>query len=277
MKKVFYILAPFIVVILIFAAVLYYLSQNQGKGALQVTAAPAAKVYVNGKLLGQTPLCECELKDMLAVGDYDLKLVPTQGNIEPFEQKITISPKVLTVVDRTFLGLGLGSGSIINLTPLSDPKATQISVVSFPDGAQVFLDDNLQGKSPLLLNNITNSDHELKLSKNGYKDQVVRIKTTPGYKLEALVFLGINPDITNATATAASSSAVLPVAKVIILQTPTGFLRVRDQASLGGAEIAQVKPGEIYQLLDDQTTGWYQIKLTNGKSGWISSEYAQKQ
>jgi hypothetical protein len=277
MKKVFYILAPFVIVILIFAAVLYYFSQNQGKGALQVTSVPSAKVYANGKLLGQTPLWLGELKDMLAVGDYDLKLVPTKGNLEPFEQKITISPKVLTVVDRTFAGLGLGNGSIINLTPLSNISETQISVVSFPDGAQVFLDGNLQGQSPLLLNNITNSDHELKLSKNGYKDQVIRIKTTPGYKLEALVFLGINPDITNSTATSASASANLPVAKVVILQTPTGFLRVRDQASLGGAEIAQVKPGETYQLLDDQTNGWYEIKLTNDKSGWISSTYAQKQ
>jgi N-acetylmuramoyl-L-alanine amidase len=66
------------------------------------------------------------------------------------------------------------------------------------------------------------------------------------------------------------------VAKVLILQTPTGFLRVRDQPSLGGNEITQVKPGETYQLLDERTD-WYQIKLTNGQTGWISSEYAQKQ
>jgi hypothetical protein len=277
MKKVFYILAPFVLVILIFAAVLYFLSQNKNKGALQVTSAPVAKVYLNGKLLGQTPLCACELKDMLTVGDYSLRLVPTQGAFPPFEQTITISPKVLTVVDRTFGQQGLGSGSIINLIPLSDPKDAQISVVSFPDATQVFLDDNLQGQSPLLLTNITDSDHELKLSKEGYKDQIVRIKTTPGYKLEALIFLGINPDVAATTASNASASASLPVDKVLILQTPTGFLRVRNQASLGGSEIGQVKPGETYQLLDDQTTGWFQIKLTNGQSGWISSQYAQKQ
>ena len=276
MKKVFYILAPFVIVVLIFAAVLFFLSQNKSKGAMQVTSVPVAKVYINGKLLGQTPLCECELKDMLTVGDYVLRVVPTQGGFEPFEQKITINPKVLTVVDRSFAGLGLGSGSVINLTPLSDAKDAQISVVSFPGAAQVFLDDNLQGQSPILLQNITESDHELKLSKEGYKDKIVRIKTTPGYKLEALVFLGINPDVAAATATSASASASLPVAKVIILQTPTGFLRVRDKASLGGSEIGQVKPGETYQLLDERTD-WFQIKLTNGQSGWISSQYAQKQ
>jgi len=276
MKKVFYILAPFVLVILIFAAVLYFLSQNNSKGALQVTSTPVAKVYANGKLLGQTPLCACELKDMLAVGNYALRLVPTTGGFEPFEQTITIAPKVLTVVDRSFAAQGLGSGSIINLTPLNDPKDMQISVVSFPDSAQVFLDDNPQGQAPALLQNITESDHELKLSKTGYKDKIVRIKTTPGYKLVVLVFLGINPDVATATASSASASAVLQVAKVIVLNTPTGFLRVRDQPSLGGNEVGQVKPGETYQLLDERAD-WYQIKLTNGQSGWISSEYAQKQ
>jgi hypothetical protein len=276
MKKAFYILAPFVLVVLIFAAVLLFLAQNKGKGALQVTSVPIANVYLNGKLLGQTPLCQCELKDMLTVGDYTLRLVPTQGGFEPFEQKITIAPKVLTVVDQSFVGQGLSSGSVINLTPLTNAKDMQLSVVSFPGNAQVYLDDNLVGQTPLLLQNITESDHELKLSKVGYKDKIIRIKTTPGYKLETLVFLGINPDVAAATASAASASANLPVAKVLILQTPTGFLRVRDQPSLGGNEISQVKPGETYQLLDERTD-WYQIKLTNGQTGWISSEYAQKQ
>jgi hypothetical protein len=276
MKKVFYILAPFFLVVLIFAAVLLFLSQNKGKGALQVTSVPVANVYVDGKLLGKTPLCQCELKDMLTVGDYTLRLVPISGVFEPFEQKITIAPKVLTVVDRSFASQGLGSGSVINLVPLTDSKDMQLSVDSFPGGSQVYLDGNLEGQTPLLLQNITDSDHELKLSKEGYEDKIVRIKTTPGYKLETLVFLGINPDVAAATASSASASAALPVAKIIILQTPTGFLRVRDQASLGGAEIGQVKPGETYPLLNEETD-WFQIKLSSSQSGWISSEYAQKQ
>lgn len=278
MKKVFYILAPFVVVVLIFSAVIFLLSQNKGKGALQVTSVPQAKVYLNDKLLGQTPLCECDLKDMITAGDYTVKLVPTQGNFQPFEQSITISPKVLTVVDRTFGPEGLGSGSIISLTPISDKKDAQISTLSFPNTTEVFLDSNLEGQTPLLLKNITESDHELKLTREGYKDKIIRIRTVLGYKLESLIFLGIDPNIATASATQISSpsAAILSVAKVLILQTPTGFLRVRDQASLGGAEIGQVKPGETYQLLNEQT-GWYQIKLMNGKIGWISTQYAQKQ
>ena len=278
MKRFLFILAPFVVVILIFFAVLFFLNQNKGKGALQVTAAPQAKVYLNDKLLGQTPLCECDLKDMIVAGDYTIRLIPIQGDLQPFEQRITISPKVLTVVDRTFGAQGLGSGSVISLTPIVDKKDVQISTISFPDTTEVFLDNNLEGQTPLLLKNITESDHELKLSKEGYKDKIIRIRTVAGYKLESLVFLGIDSTAASASANQISSpsAAILPVAKVLILQTPTGFLRVRDQASLGGAEIGQVKPGGTYQLLDEQTS-WYQIKLTTGKTGWISSQYAQKQ
>src|ERR1035437_5990210 len=102
MKRVFFIIAPFVIAILIFSGVIFFLSQNKGKGALQVTSVPMSKVYLNDKLLGQTPLCACDLKTMIAVGDYTVKLIPTEGNLQPFEQRITISSKVLTVVDRTF-------------------------------------------------------------------------------------------------------------------------------------------------------------------------------
>jgi hypothetical protein len=281
MKKFLFILAPFVVVVLIFSTVIFFLSQNKGKGALQVTSVPGAKVYLNNKLLGQTPLCECELKDMITAGDYTIKLVSTEGNFDQFEQKITISSKVLTVVDKTFGPQGIGSGSIISLSPISDKKDTQISTVTFPDAAEVFLDNNLEGQTPLLLRGITESDHELKLTKEGYKDKIVRVRTVLGYKLDTLIFLGIDPDFASASAaqiaSASASATALPTAKVLILQTPTGFLRVRDKASLNGAEIEQVKPGETYQLLDEQTTGWYEIKLNDGKTGWISSSYAQKQ
>jgi uncharacterized protein YgiM (DUF1202 family) len=277
MKKVFYILAPFVIVVLIFSAIILFLSQNREKGALQVTSVPASKVYLNGKLLGSTPLCKCELKEMIQSGDYTVKLVPVQGNLGPFEQKITISPKVLTVVDRVFGPQGVASGSIISLNPISDKKDAQISIISFPNTTAVFLDNNMEGQTPLLLKNITESDHELKLAKEGYKDKIVRIRTILGYRLDALIFLGINPDVATVSATHISSpsATTISVAKVLILSTPTGFLRVRDAASLNGAEIGQVKPGETYPLLDEQN-GWYKVKF-NDKEGWVSSQYAEKQ
>lgn len=275
MKKIFYIAAIFLLAVLVFGIVLFVLSKNKEKGALQVTSDPKSSVYINGKKVGQTPFRTTELKDMFEAGEYVVKLVPVSGNFEPFEQKITISSKVLTVIDRNFGPTGLETGSIISLKEISDKKDAQISVVSFPDSAQVYLDNNLQGQSPILLKNITESDHEIKLSKEGYKDKISLIKTVLGYKMEILIFMGINPNVASNSATINSTPSASLSTKVLILETPTGFLRVRKDASLGSAEIARVKPGETYDLLDEKEN-WYQIKIDDKTSGWISSQYAKK-
>ena len=132
MKKLIFIISPFLIAILIFSIIILFVSRNKDRGALQVTSTPLSKVYLNGKLVGQTPLCKCDLNSMIEVGDYTLKVVPNEGNFDPFEQKITISPKVLTVVDRTFAPQALAQATIISLNPLTDKNQNQISVISFP-------------------------------------------------------------------------------------------------------------------------------------------------
>lgn len=275
MKRVFAFFVLFLFTVIAFGVTVFLYSQNLGKGALQVTSEPNSKVYLDGKLIGQTPLCKCEAQDMIAEGTYAIKLVPVEGNFPSFEQKIPISPKVLTVVDRTFAENSGASASIISLSKLSNKNDISLTVISFPDKANVFLDGNQLGQSPLSVNSITESDHELKLVKTGYKDKVVKIRTIKGYKLETILFLSANPKDATIPASASATPA-LSVTKVLILQTPTGFLRVRSQASLAGSQIALVYPGEKYDLLSEQSK-WFKIKLTGGIEGWVSSQYAQKQ
>lgn len=274
MRKLLLIFIPFLLALLVFSLIIFMLSKNNQKGALQVTSEPESKVYLDDKPIGQTPLCKCQLKDMISSGEHTLRVVPTKGDFDAFEQKITIHPKVLTVVDRKFDKTGLGSASIISLTPIDDKKDAQISIITFPETSKVFLDNNLSGESPIILKKITESDHELKISKEGYKDKIVRIRTVLGYKLNALIFLGLNPQATN-NSSQASPSATLS-GKVVILETPTGFLRVRKEASTASQEIGQVKPGEVYTLLDEEDD-WYRIQLNTSTSGWISVQYAEKQ
>ncbi|MCL6096781.1 MAG: SH3 domain-containing protein [Patescibacteria group bacterium] len=280
MKKILFIIVPILLAIFIFVIIFVVVNKTSGKGALQVTSTPVSKVYVDSKFIGQTPLCKCEVNDMITVGTHTVRLVPTQGDLEAFEEKITIAPSVLTVVDRTF-GPGASSqGSVISLAPISDKKDAQVLVVTFPDKSQVFLDNNSSGLSPLLLKNLTVSDHEIKVTKDGYKDKTLKIRTVLGYKLEALVFLGVNLATATTSAIPSPSPSISPTpasnVKILILDTPTGFLRVRADSSLGSAEIGRVTPGETYDLLNE-TTGWYQIQLKDKTKGWVSSQYAKKQ
>lgn len=265
--------------VLLFQYILHLRSQ---KGALQVTTAPKSKVYLDGELVGETPLCLCESSEMVSVGEYTLKLVPTESGLSEFQEKITISESVLTVVDRKFAKNSLSEGYYISLTPLPDETQSELVVVSLPEGATVLLDNIELGKAPLSSKNPTESDHVLKVKKTGYKEKSVKIRTPLGYKLTVAVYLSTVDTLGGDLFSEASPSANISLSPtpslsgktVVILDTPTGFLRVRD--SINGSEIAQVEPGETYEYVDEQQ-GWLQIKLSDETTGWISSQYAQKQ
>ncbi len=276
-KKIILYIIPFLIIIIAFWLLVYFVNQKSGKGALQVTSLPSSKVYIDGKFIGTTPLCKCEASSMLPVGDYTISLTPSEGDFKPFQEKITINKSTLTVVDRVFAGGSASSASIITLSPISDKKSTELLVISFPQNAYVFLDNSPVGMTPLKLKNVTDSDHDLKITKDGYSDKLIRIKTTPGFQLKAVVFLGINPNIASSSAQPVSSSSASPsITKILILNTPTGFLRIREGSSLGSRQIGQATPGETFDLIGE-TDGWYKIKLENGTEGWVSSQYAKKQ
>jgi len=73
----------------------------------------------------------------------------------------------------------------------------------------------------------------------------------------------------------ATGSAQLERPYVVIKETPTNFLRVREEPNTSAVEITKVYPGEEYKYLEASETGWYKIELKNGDVGWISGKYAE--
>lgn len=275
MRKYIFFLIPLIITT-VFLAVAFYSARNSGKGALQVTSIPDSAVFINGERVGRTPMCKCDSQTMLSSGEYTIRLVPDDKTLGPFENKIAISKSVLTVVDRSFGTGATSDGSIVTLRPLSSNDELELFIASFPEKATVFLDKNPSGETPILLKNISASDHEIKLKKNGYREKVIRIRTVSGYRLTATVFLGIEEVSLNLQPTTASVSATTSISKVIILDTPVGFLRVRSDASTTASESGRLSPGQQFELLEEKE-GWYKIKLLDGTSGWVSAEYARKE
>ena len=275
MKKILLFLIPLFLAIIALSVFVFFINKGSGKGALQVTAIPKSNVYLDGNLIGQTPLCKCEVNEMIEEGEHSIKVAPMEGSFTAFDNKITIEKSVLTVVDRTFGEGAMSEGSIITLSPIDDKKTAQLLILSYPDKADVILDSNTLGKTPLFLKSLTSSDHTLKLGKDGYKDKVIRIRAVNGYKLSTSAFLAISPTLDISPSPAASASPTPSAAKVIILQTPTGFLRVREEPSISSPEVSRVSPGETFEVLEESGE-WFKIKLENN-SGWISNQYAQKE
>ena len=274
MKKVILSIFLLLLATTIFLGVTFFLGDNSGKGALQVTSTPKASVYLDGKKIGDTRLCKCEAEDLIKTGEYTIKLIPTMNDFKPFEEKITINKSTLTVVDKEFSEGAQGNSSVITLSSIPNKKQAELSIISLPSGANVFLDNSVVGTTPLTFKDSVVSDHNLIITKEGYKDKSIGIKTVQGYKLIALISLGINPVESSPSAQQATPSPTIN--KVVILDTPTGFLRVRSASSTASLEIARVDPGETFELLNEGN-GWFEIKLEDGKVGWISSQYAKKE
>lgn len=308
-KSIFIVIAILIFLLAGFFVYSVYISQSNARGALQITSEPESTVYLNDKEIGRTPLCICgedsvseeftnaDLgglfetsagENLLPTGEYTLRMVPIESEYTEFQEKIIIGKSVLTVVDRTF-GKGAGSeGSVIMLEKIQNSEI-ELSVISLPDNASVQLDSQPVGQTPLVFNDVTESDHKLTLTKSGYREKGVRIKAVKGYRLVAQIYLGVDQaSLTGRGSlqdTTASESAddkndskeqnTLAVETVRILETGTGFLRVRNKPSLAGAEVGRVSPNESYPFLGEDGS-WYQIEFEDGETGWISSEFAVK-
>lgn len=263
-------------------------NRNQGPANLKITSSPTTTVFLDTQHLGKTPY-EGEVK----AGEYTLKLIPEGGTTAPsWQTKINLLPGVLTFINHDFGDQELTSaGEILTLEKISG-KAAQIAVLSTPDGAQVNLDGTSAGTTPLVLPNVEAGDHEISISAAGFLSRAVKVMTTPGFKLVASFQLALStatPSASPSPGPSGSPTATpkttpkpsgtpgteLPRPYVKILDTPTGWLRVRVEPLISATEAAKVNPGETYPLLGEQS-GWYKIKYQGTSEGWIAGQYAEK-
>jgi hypothetical protein len=161
-------------------------------------------------------------------------------------------------------------------------KPSGLVVETEPSGALVYIDNDEKGISPLTLENVVQGNHELSVFMPGFSRRWKKINISPGFQLHAFVKLALDPSQKSkytieepAQFATAAASLSEPKNTVSILDTPTGWLRVREEPSLAASESARVNPGQRFELLGEQT-GWFKILISGQKEGWISSEYAKK-
>jgi hypothetical protein len=278
-------------------------SRSPKQGELKVESQPTASVFLDEKHIGRTPIGKTSYK--VNSGEYTLKITPDTGavTLANFQEKIKISPNTLTYVDVILSESDLTTSSYVLWLEKMTGKKSELSVVTTPDGANVLLDDEPKGISPMIISDVTPGDHTLSVVSRGFITRTVKIKLNAGYRLIASIKLSLAPGGTapteDTTATGSgkpaetkptpkgsitgtpkvtptkSTSAEPAKPYALIKDTPTGFLRVRSDAATTSAELARVKPGEKYSILDEKTD-WFKIQLEATKSGWISSQYAQK-
>lgn len=243
-----------------------------GKAGLLVESVPASTVYIEGEQVGTTPY-QAERFD----GEISLRLVPiaTDGPLATWNAKVVLTEGVMTVVGREFGGTDEESqGEIMSFEKIPS-TAAELVAVSTPDAAAFFIDGINKGFTPKKVENVGVGEHRLVFSHPGFLDREIVVKTEAGYKLVVTSFLARDKNFVQERKDEEVSQE--KKAMVEILDTPTGFLRVREKASTGSAELGQVGPGESFELIEEGSDGaWFKIKYEKDKEGWVSSTYSKK-
>lgn len=264
-----------------FAGYKLAVSRSARVSGLKVVSVPAASIFLNEKLIGKTPF-----EDNQPPGEYVIKLIPddSTGSVVSWQGKVTLAPSLLTYVKRELGGSELTSaGEILVLEKIAGSE-TQITVSSTPDAAAVLIDGQQRGTTPYSAHDILPGEHDVAVSSPGFIQRTVRTQAISGYKVNVNFQLAL---VNSGVPTSSDSATVVPTGAVktedqkknavaVIKDTPTGFLRVRSSPGTGSSEVAQIKPGEKYDILEEKD-GWYKIPYETGKEGWISARYVTKQ
>ncbi len=286
------------ILLLIFAGIIgfrYFMWDTQNTyGRLKIVSSPSAGIFIDNLGIGKTPY-----EDKYKVGEYLIKLIP-EGDATTtasWQGKVKIYKNSLTYVNRELGATDINSaGEVFTVTAMeskpSDSNYGEIYVESDPTGAIVYLDNDEKGVAPLVLADVNKGDHELSVFMPGFFRRTQKINIDPGYRVNASFKLAIDQNqrptptpqasesasLTNSKESSSSATSKSTAGKesLIVNDTPTGFLRVRSEPTVNASESAQVKPGEKYTILDEES-GWYKINYEQGKEGWVSGQYVTKQ
>ena len=296
-RKIFFLISLVGLVLVVAAAVHFLGNRGPKQGELRVDSQPVATIFLDNKNIGKTPY-----KDKIQAGEYTIKLVPetTTTQLTSWQGKVVVGGNLLTYVNANLSESELTTAIDVVWLEKITSKQSEFSVTTSPDGATVLVDDVTRGVTPLSLSDIAPGDHSVSITSVGFLTRTLKIRTTPGYRLIANLKLALSgatptPEATPTTSPAPSGKttptpklsptktatgsatkvADPPKPFVVIKDTPTGFLRVRMEASTSASEAGRVNPGEKYTIVDTKS-GWYQIKYDGTNEGWVSAQYTEK-
>ncbi len=278
------------------------------KAGLQViTNDIPSSLFLDGQYLDKTPLINKDLKP----GTYTLKIQPEDSSLASYETTVTLHKGLLSVVTwKPGIRPELSGGVMYEMEKLPNKKATQLALISIPDGAIVSLDGEQKDFAPLVIDNIKPGSHEFTVSLPSYETQQHTLNMVEGHKINITVKLaraagasdqplntivatesaslsastagGLNAS-TSAKASpspkTSTSSAQLTGSRVLIKKTnfyqdEVEVLRVRSSANSGASTLGFAPVGTEYPYLNKQLDGWYNITF-EGKSGWVSSQFTE--
>ena len=246
----------------------FFKPQNAG---ILINSDPQSVVFINNKEVGVTPY-----EENRKPGEISIRIKPISGFnlvLDDYETKINLVSGIRTIIEREFRSSDdYTSGAIVSFEKAKNNESL-VTIISIPDGADVSVDGQAYGFTPIKIN-IPAGDHSLLISIDGYLSKELPIVVYKGYKLTAIVKLSKVDEIISEPFDNDLTNKIK--FKIRIDQNDVGFLRVRSGSSVGFPEVGQVKPGEIYDVIGTgENNKWYKIEFGD-ISGWVSADFVTK-
>lgn len=236
-----------------------FLGIKQKSGVAIFSMPDGASVFLDGKEVGKTPYDDKNLEVKL----YDIKLDKDGAY---WQGKVKLKSGTITSISRDLSkDQASSAGEILTLE-----KGTGLTVISNPDEAQVEIDGKTYGKTPITID-LKTGEHIIVVSHSNYLNRSIKASLPENFNLTVSVDLGLS----EADLTSIAAPVITQTPQVIVAKTPTGFLRVRDKASIGGKEIGRINSGDTLILLEE-LSGWDRVRLSDGTEGFVSSVYVSK-
>lgn len=143
------------------AAVLLFADQDELASLEIETRPPAAEVYIDGRLVhsGQTPI--------------------TVGNLKAGEHEVRVLADGFDPSERTVI-LNAGEVRRLPFELASSVAPTLLVIKSEPNGARVFIDDQLIDQTPLQHDGVEPGERQIRLEKEGYLPWTRKVRVEQG-------------------------------------------------------------------------------------------------
>lgn len=171
---------------------------DTGTGTLQVDSRPGgASIYLDGDYQGTTPSGGSAVSiRSLDPGSYSLRL--EMPDYQTRTDTVTIRKNIITDIHA----------ELIPDSPGPQPDTTgQLTIDSEPAGADVLLDNEYKGITPVYLSDIPAGSHSLTLRMSGYQDYTTTANVVSGATVNAPATLNSLPETTAVPPTTVPTTA----------------------------------------------------------------------
>lgn len=173
------------VIILLGSIIGYVIYQtiSFGSAALVVESSPEATIYINGVRRGITP-AELEVRER----EVAVQLVVEGTALPSFNTKVKLAEGAKTIVRRRFGDSEGQSMALIIFLEKDKPRQASVSVVSVPDDAEVYVDGQKQGLTPLRLTT-SPGEHLIEVLYGAYQKESFDVRAAEGYVVKVIAQL----------------------------------------------------------------------------------------